>query len=287
MAIMSDCQSARGYSMDKEKLVELVKAEIIRQLGIESLAGKDKGAVPCKHALAIFTGGTIGLEESLIELQKIQALHIEVSVVLSMAAEKIIGIDLIKKQLGSNINLVTTHSPYPGKLLRDSDFVIVPVLTQNTVAKLAYTLSDTLPSTLIMQGLMMGKPILAAMNAADPQDGWRIQKNMGRATPALAESLRQNLKKVESYGIELVHVDQLAIGSQKILDRIGKKAFCSPQGESHDMGRGKKSILDAETIKAAASNGLKSITTTNNTIITPLARDVAREYSIEIVQELH
>jgi len=273
--------------MDKERLVELVKAEIMRQLELESLAGKEKATLPCKQALIIFTGGTIGLEQSLIELQKIQALNIEVSVVLSMAAEKIIGMDLIKKHLGSNINLVTTHSPYPGKLLRDADFVLVPVLTQNTVAKLAYTLSDTLPSTLIMQGLMMGKPILAAMNAADPQDGWRIQKNMGKCTPALAESLRQNLKKVESYGIELVHVDHLASSSQKIIDRMEKKAWDSQHSDSKDIHRGKKSILDAEAIKVAANNGLKSITIAKDAIITPLARDVAREYSIEIVQEPH
>lgn len=273
--------------MDNEKLVELVTAEVMRQLGLETLARTEKSIIPGKQALAIFTGGTIGLEQSLIELQKIQALNIEVSVVLSMAAEKNIGIDRIKKHLGSNINLVTTHSPYPGKLLRDADIVLVPVLTQNTAAKLAYTLSDTLASTLIMQGLMLGKPILAAMNAADPQDVWRVQKDMGKCTPALSESLRQNLKKIESYGIELVHVDSLATGSQKIIDRMAKKACYSQQNESHGKRQGKKSILDAETIKNAASNGLKSITTPKDAIITPLARDVAREYGIEIVQELH
>ena len=32
---------------------------------------------------------------------------------------------------------------------------------------------------LIMQGLMLGKPIVAAVNAADPRDSWRIKMNMG------------------------------------------------------------------------------------------------------------
>ncbi|WP_378954821.1 flavoprotein [Pelosinus sp. sgz500959] len=272
--------------MDHEQLVQLVTAEVMRKLGLEPSTAKEESIIPCKKALAIFTGGTIGLEQSFLELQKIQDLHIEVSVVLSAAAEKIIGIDRIKEHLGSNINLVTTHSPYPSKLLRDADFVLVPVLTQNTAAKLAYTLSDTLASTLIMQGLMLGKPILAAMNAADPQDGWRIQKDMGKCSPALSESLRQNLKKIEGYGIELVHVDGLAAGSQKIIDRMAKKASSSQPSEPPRSTRGKKSILDAETIKVAASNGLKSITTPKGSIITPLARDVAREYGIEIVQEL-
>lgn len=272
--------------MDNEKLVDLVTAEVMRQLGIASLTCTEKSNTPCKRALAIFTGGTIGLEQSFLELQKIQALNIEVSVVLSASAEQIIGIDRIKENLGSNINLVTTHSPYPSKLLREADFVLVPVLTQNTAAKLAYTLSDTLPSTLIMQALMLGKSVLAASNAADPQDGWRIQKDMGKCSPALSESLRQNLRKIQGYGVELVHVDSLAAGSQKIIDRMAKKEFSSQSSEPQGASQGKKSILDAETIKVAASNGLKSITTSKGTIITPLARDVAREYGIEIVQEI-
>lgn len=253
--------------MDNEKLVQLVTAEIMRQLGQVPLATHEKSTSRCRQALAIFTGGTIGLEQSLVELQKIQALDIEVSVVLSVAAEQIVGANRIKEHLGSNINLLTIHSPYPGKLLREADIVIVPVLTKNTAAKLAYTLSDTLPSTLIMQALMLGKPVLAAMNAADPQ-----------CPPPLSEALRQNLKKIESYGIDLVKVENLAASSQKILDLMVKKTLHTVQG--------KKSVIDAETIKVVAGNGLSSITVSKCTIITPLARDVAREYGIEIVQEL-
>ncbi|MBC8015056.1 MAG: flavoprotein [Sporomusaceae bacterium] len=264
--------------MDNERLVQFITAEVMRQLGQMPLAVPDKSTSPCRQALVIFTGGTIGLEQSLVELQKIQALHIEVSVVLSAAAEQIIGVNRIKEHLGNNINLVTIHSPYPGKLLREADFVLVPVLTQNTAAKLAYTLSDTLPSTLIMQALMLGKPVLAAMNAADPQDGWRIKKDMGKCPPALSEALRQNLKKIESYGIELVHVKDLAAGSQKILNNLVKQTV--------PVSQGKRSVIDAEAIKAAAGDGRSSITVSKWVIITPLARDVAKEYGIEIVHEL-
>lgn len=264
--------------MDNEQLVQLVTAEVMRQLGQVTLKNEEKITAHCKQALAIFTGGTIGLDQSLVELQKMQAQDIEVSIVLSAAAEHIVGINRIKEHLGSNVTLVTTQSPYPGKLLREADIVLVPVLTQNTAAKLAYTLSDTLPSTLIMQALMLGKPVLAAMNAADPQDGWRIKGNMGKCSPALSAALRQNLKKIEGYGIELVQVHDLSAGSLKIMDRMANRSFVAPQG--------KKSVLDAAGIKIAASNGLKHITASKGVLVTPLAWDVAREYGIEIVQEL-
>ena len=261
--------------MDYEKLVHLVTAEVLRQLGQEPLAIQDK-AIQCpQQALAIFTGGTIGLEQSLEELQKLQASNIELTVVLSAAAEEIVGIKRIKDCLGSDTSVITTQSSYPGKLLREVDIVLVPVLTQNTAAKLAYTLSDTLASTLIMQALMLGKPVLAAINAADPQDSWRVKGNMGKCPPGLLQALRENLRKVEGYGLRLVQVEELATDSQKI---IGSRVTMS-----ESVPQAKKSVLDAAAIKVAADNGLKSITVSLGTIITPLARDVARDYGIEIV----
>ena len=56
--------------MENAKLVELVTAEVMRQLEIVSSAPNEKSILPSKQALVIFTGGTIGLEESLLELQK-------------------------------------------------------------------------------------------------------------------------------------------------------------------------------------------------------------------------
>jgi hypothetical protein len=199
------------------------------------------------------------------------------TVVLSPAAESIVGIDKIKGKLGNDIDIVTTQSPYPGRVLRQAAIVLVPVLTQNTAAKLAHSLADTLATTLIMQALMMGKPVVAASNAADPADSWRAKADMGKSPPGLVQALHGNLQKMENYGIQLVQVEQLAAHSQRILDFT---VIRSGSGEQT-----KKKVIDAETIKAAASNGNKSITVFPAMLVTPLARDVARDYGVEIVLE--
>lgn len=260
--------------MDKERLVQLVTAEVLRQLGQEPVAAADKAIHRDRQALAVFTGGTIGLEQSLVELQKMQAQNIELTVVLSAAAEQVVGIKRVQDCLGSEISVVTTQSPYPGKLLRTADLVLVPVLTQNTAAKLACTLSDSLATTLVMQALMLGKPVIAAKNAADPQDSWRATRNMGQCPPGLLRALQENLRKLEGYGIQLVQVEDLAAGSQKILDRSINPVLSTPNV--------KKSVLDASAIKAAAGQGLKRLEVLPGMIITPLARDVARDYGIEL-----
>lgn len=266
--------------MDNEKLVELVTAEVLRRLKQEQ--GKNPGQTACslRQALVIFTGGSIGLETSLEELKMLQARGTELTVVLSPAAEMIVGENWIKEKLGKDIPIVTTQSPYPGKYLRLADIVLVPVLTQNTAAKLAHTLADTLVCTLIMQALMLGKPVIAAANAADPQDGWRLQKNMNQSPPALRAALENNLKKIAAYGILLTPVTNLAAAAQKVLTKESI-ANVLPVAAATT----KKQVIDAAFLRHAAQNGDQTVRVIRGSIITPLARDVARECNIEFILE--
>lgn len=263
--------------MDTDKLVEMITLEVMRRLGQPAAAPKTPERVP--RVLVLFTGGTIGLEQGLEEVKKLQAFPASVSVVLSSAAEKIVGAERIRSQLGSQTAVITAQDPYPGKMLREADVVLVPVLTQNTAAKVALTLADSLVSTVMMQALMMGKTVVAAYNAADPRDGWREKANMGKAAPGLVRALQENLKKLEGFGIELVHVEQLAHACKPLLCK-NHKAEVAARSERPS---GKKEILDAAAIRLAASQGLKSLAVTPGTIVTPLARDVARECEVELI----
>lgn len=264
---------------DMEKLVELVTAEVLRRLQQPQGQQALPAAASPQQALVIFTGGSIGLEPGLEELQTLQSQGIAYTVVLSKAAETIVGESWIKEKLGNDIPVVTASSPYPGKYLRQADIVLVPVLTQNTAAKLAHTLADTLVTTLILQALMLGKPVIAAKNAADPQDGWRIQKSMNQMSPALYAALENNLKKIESYGITLTPVAQLAAAAQQLL---GKSAAAVTAAV---LPAAKKQVLDAAFFRQAANSGTTAVRVARGSIITPLARDVAGECHIELIWE--
>lgn len=263
--------------MDNEKLVELVVAEVLRRLRQADITLRP-AAGPQYKALAVFTGGTIGLEASLEELKKLQAGGTEITVVLSQAAETIIGESWIKEKLGSHVQVVATQSPYPGKHLRLADVVLVPVLTQNTAAKLAHTLSDSMVCTLILQALMLGKPVIAAVNAADPQDDWRVQKHMSQAAPALKAALAANLKRIETFGVLLTPVEKLANAAGRVLGREEQPALTKVPEQPV-----KKRVLDADSVRRTAQQGIKTIQIVQGTIITPLARDIARECGIAII----
>ena len=263
--------------MEQEQLIKLVTAEVMRQITGLSQISELAAAKPSVRALAIFTGGTIGLEQSFAEMKQLQMLGFDFSVVLSCAAEKVIGRDKIKAKLGSNISIIDSQVAHPGRLLRENELVLIPVLTQNTAAKLAQTISDTFVTTLVMQALMMGKPVIAAYDAADPQANWRVQADMGKSSAGLLQSLHNNLDKLKLHGMKLVPAASLAAASQKQPEQL-VQVMKSPV-------RNKKNVIGAPAVKNVVANGLKELTVPLGTIITPLARDVARDLGVKIIEE--
>ncbi|RYD04013.1 hypothetical protein N752_16620 [Desulforamulus aquiferis] len=112
------------------------------------------------------------------------------------------------EMLGNDIKIITSQSPYPKEPLRQADVVIIPVLTQNTAAKVALTISDTMASYLIISALMLSKPVIAARDAAEPIN--RPQVELSKLKPAFREVLEGNLKKLSTYGIQLTSADNLS-----------------------------------------------------------------------------
>lgn len=260
--------------MQEEKLVELVTREVLRRLAAVTPEPAKKPERQ-QRVLAMFTGGTIGLEQGLKELSELQS-SASISVVLSEAAKQVVGKNRICEHLGSETPVITASCPYPGKLLRAADVVVVPVLTQNSAAKLAHTLADTMVTTLVLQALMLGKPVIIASNAADPRDSWRIGAGMGRSPVGLSRALQDNLKKIEGLGAAMIDVGSLAAECRK----YAKQETYESSTEKSGGGRG---LIDAGTVRAALANGGKRLEVPAGALVTPLAKDVARELGVELI----
>lgn len=257
--------------MEREHIIEKVTREVMNRLRSEDSGNGQK------KVLALFTGGSIGLEAGLAEVNKLQELGAAVTVVLSLAAEKIIGREKVYAALGSDIVVFTDQDRYPGKAVKEAQVLVVPVLTQNTAAKVANTIADSLASTLMMQRLMTGKPLIAACNAADPRDAARCKLQMGRPAPVLLQALQANLKKLEGYGVVLVPVEGLANACQANWKTRSQECLVT--------ARNKKTVIDAPAVKAAFHSGSRQIIIPAAGIITPLARDLARGYGLELVEK--
>ena len=265
--------------MEREDIIRLVTEEVMRRLGTPQPV---QPAV--KQALALFTGGALGLEEALAQLAQLQNQGVRLTAVLSKAAETVIGVDRLRKALGMELDIRLAMDPLPKQDLKAADVVLIPVLTQNTAAKLARTLADTTVTTLVMQALLMGKPVIAARNAADPKDPWRVQGGMGAARPTLTRVLQDNLKTLESYGVALVDAGTLAAEAMQqlgVTTGVITKAKETAQKPSLPKGQGRR-VIDAAMIQVLAAQGESILTVGPQDLVTPLARDVARECGVEL-----
>ncbi len=258
--------------MQHENLVEIITREVLRRLSREAPIA---GSPATKNVLALFCGGTIGLEQGLAALAEIRSQPATITVVLSAAAERIIGARRVRESLGADIAVAGAQDPYPGEGLRAADVVVVPVLTQNTAAKLAHTFADTAVTTLVLQALMLGKPVVVAVNAADPRDGRRAAGGMGQAPAGLTRALQDNLKRLENYGARLVDVGLLATEIKK----------CFQSGRQADTrGPQAKVVIDAAAVKAVQASGNRRLLLAAGAVVTPLAMDAARELNVELVR---
>lgn len=258
--------------MQHRELVEIVTREVLRRLSAGAPAA---GLEANRKVLALVCGGTIGLEQGLTALAKLSAYPADVAVVLSAAAEQVVGTRRVLEALGADTAVYTARQPCPARLLREADAVVIPVLTQNTAAKLARTIADTPVTSLTLEALMMGKPVIMAVNAADPLDSGRLAVGMGRGPVALTRVLQDNLRRLESYGVRLVDARLLAAEVGKCF-RPASQPAASPR---------KRVLIDAAAVKAAFAGGSHRLEVPPGGIVTPLAADAARELDVALVRE--
>lgn len=272
--------------MDEERMMRLVTAEVLkvlRQSGFVNAAVQ-----PPTKMIAVFTGGMIGIQEAFAALRQLQAQGAELTAVLSPAAEKVIGIAALQENLGEGLPVITEVTSPIYDLISQTDLVVVPVLTQNSLAKVVHLMYDTVATETILRALQFGKKVIAARNAADPLDPYRIQTGMARGGEKLLHKMQEYLRQVQQYGVTLVAAKELAGTVQQVLRNDVAQLPAIPQQEGADRrknanGAKGKPILDATQVQQAIDRGESRLVLVPGSLVTPLAKEKAQEAGLEIV----
>ncbi|NLZ53671.1 MAG: hypothetical protein GX892_11090 [Thermoanaerobacteraceae bacterium] len=252
----------------EEKLRALVEESIIRII---------KGRL-----LVVVTGGTIGAETALKELEEtIRLNQVNVDVMLSAAASKIHNAEKIKERLkAGNIYLEGSDRL---QNLKDYKGVIFAVLSRNTAAKAANLILDSYAAELMIDALMLGIPVIAAKDAADVESsGWsKLGFNWTNAN--LKGAFAKNLSILQTYGVQICTADTLGDMVEKII--FGQK---SP-GETRAAGttctiRINKNPVTRKDI-VPYLNEAQEISIPKSALVTPLAQDLIRDFGLKIIRE--
>jgi hypothetical protein len=164
------------------------------------------------------------------------------------------------------------------KALQKADILILPTFCLRTAAKVANLICDDQESNLVFTALLQGKMVLAA------NDGFMLCDIL--VNEPLRYEIARILSKLEGFGMIFCPTDQLHATFRKM---ISGEAKTEPSTQSKAVISEKETpsaikLITAKVVQSAVDNQQNTIRLASGGMITPLARDLAKEYSIQIIK---
>ena len=270
--------------MNKEKITKIVH-EVLKESGWATqtsqkpLAPRENKSKKGPAVLNVFHAGVRKLEAALEQVQLIEATARRSSVyTVESARDKVCGAD-VREKSGVRCILDTVKPDGLERILQKAEILVLPTFCLKTAAKVASLMCDDQESIIVFTALLQGKKVLAA------QDGFMIYKSL--VNDRLGEEIKQLLKKLEGFGMIFCPTDQLNATFQKIAASSGKTQAAAAS-KAADLRKEKPAnavkLITAKVINTAVDNKHDIVRLAPGGKVTPLGRDLAKEYSIKIIE---
>ncbi len=263
-----------------QKEIERIVAEVIAQLAQRLGADGSRGLL-----LAVFSGATAGFNEAIQQVHSLVMDGYRIQLAFSHAAEGLYG-QYVREQLAGLPHISSMETASWLTTLKDARAVVVPLLSVNTVSKLSQLIADNLATNLLLHALFMGKPVIAAINGADPAGKARQQLNLHRGSPALNRALLQRLRTVANYGCHLTKVERIREATNSVITAESGLMREPPEIKGQPVGSmlvQSERVITATNVLQAHRLGV-DLTLHPGSLITPLAQDLAEKHCVALVE---
>ena len=206
------------------------------------------------------------------QLQRIEESAFKSSVYTAPAVRSRVCEADVKKGTGIKCNLDKVTPQGLEKALANADVLVLPTFCFKTAAKVATLACDDLESGIVFKALLMDKKVLAA------QDGFMFYEF--QANGKLKNEIDQVLRKVARMGVVFCTTDRLH--STFLEMTAGAPAAKGAPASGRAGHAGGVALVTARVVHAAVFEKQRTILLAPGGIVTPLARDLAKEYSIAI-----
>ncbi|MEO6908991.1 MAG: hypothetical protein ABI210_13980 [Abditibacteriaceae bacterium] len=163
-------------------------------------------------------------------------------------------------ELDESINLHDLIAPHK--------VTFFPALSENFIAKATAGIFDRPLARILLQAIKQGKPVIAIAPA--------VSSNLRANSPALFRLQQAHRQRLEQFGVRLIAQKDI---SKVLLSALPKSTFKDAAPQIHSSN---KQLLTAEDIEKAAKEGKSKLQVSYRSIITPLARDRAKDLNITI-----
>ncbi|MEH7304467.1 hypothetical protein [Neobacillus drentensis] len=146
-------------------------------------------------------------------------------------------------------------------MIHQSSVLVIPQASYRLLSKLALTMDDETAVWVAVQYQLQGKPIVIASNGVEPTVYQQIH-----APHTVQERIQSYIRRIQADQVKWVPLSKLV----KTVD------------EKYAAYLDKQPLILAKHVERAYQEGLKQIEVTEKSRVTPSAKDLAREFKIQI-----
>ena len=257
--------------MDKKEIGKIVLA-VLKEKGLlnstedKRIPGSSKRDAGMPVVLNVFHAGVRKLDLALEQVGRIDKKSARSGVFTMPSARAwVCGAD-VKEQIGLRCILDTVSPEGLEKALQKSDILVLPTFCFQTAAKTASLINHDPETAIVISALMQGKKVLAA------RDGFTLWDML--ANDGIKKETERILAKLESFGMVFCNTYGLYAAFKKM---VIKKT-------SDDASDSGVKLITAKTVANAVNQKQNTVLLAPDGIVTPLARDQAKEYAIKIIE---
>ena len=255
--------------MNREDVPRLV-AEVISQLAPRLGADGRRGRL-----VVAFSGATASFPETLRQCRLLVLDGYRLRLAFSPAAEQLFG-SLVRESLDGFPHVDRLDQAQWLGELYESRAVLCPMLSVNTLSKVALLTADGLVPNLLLHGLFTGKPVVLARDGVHLAGEGRRTLGIDQATPALRQALDDRLRTVAGYGCRITDARSLHATASSVLasGTVRAPAGALPAGP----------IVTAADVRRARRAG-EALSLSPRSLVTPLARDLAMQLGVRLTRD--
>jgi len=228
--------------MDMEELIRTITVQVLNML--------------YKRVLIFVTGGAVNIKDIFNTLKDFK--YIKYSVVMSEAANEV-----IPKEYLEAINAEFLDSKVDiSNAVKNSDIIMIPVMTKNTLAKSALGIRDTKLLAGISEAFIQGKKVISVKDSC----------NLVPCT-AYSALFSTYIKNLESFGMEF-------IGSEELKKTMNRELKGPEKLKADDYRKCLSGVITRAEL--VLEKGVKEIEVKSGSVITPFAKDYLDSEGIKI-----
>ena len=266
----------------KKEDISIIVREVLKEKGLldspaeKQISKRLQRPRPTPAVLNVFHPGVRKLELALEQIKLIENVAARSSVFTVNSARGWVCGEDVREKSGCKCILDTVKPEGLEKALLKADILVLPTFCFKTAAKVAQLINDSQETAIVISALMQGKPVLAA------NDGFTLLDTL--SNKGIREEIKRILGKLESFGMVFCETDQLAAVFKKMAAGRDKAINSETQKDSIHKTNPEVKLITAKDIQIAVDNKQTTIPLAPGGIVTPLAKDQAKEYAIRIVR---